>query len=166
MVIGRSPWDGSGRCADDELDVELDGLRGVVVQQEPDGLGALAQVRLLDGGEGRRDERRLGHVVEADDREPVGDGEAALCGRVEHAEREHVGEGDDRRRAVGAVEQPGDGAAAGCSRPPSSALANGTDVQSMPGGLEPGAPAREAGGADVAVHEPLRLSPPSSAPLG
>ena len=41
-----------------------------------------------------------------------GDGDAALGGRVEHAEGEQVGEREDRGRAVGAVEQLGAGGAA------------------------------------------------------
>ena len=80
---------------------------------------------VVSGGSRARGDRT---VVEADDRQIVGDDEPELLGAAHHAERQDVGEAQDRRRPLHRVEH-----ADGPRRAPFSALpAAWTTVGSMP----------------------------------
>ena len=62
--------------------------------------------RLAHGRQRGRDDRRVLGVVEAHDRELLGDADAALSGDAQRADRRVVVEREDRRRRLGRVEQP------------------------------------------------------------
>ena len=59
----------------------------------------------LHGGQRRRHDGRLLRVVEADDREILGDAQPALARDLDRADRHVVVRGEDRGRRLGEVEQ-------------------------------------------------------------
>src|SRR5439155_2138486 len=93
------------RLADDEPRRQLDAKRvDALALEDPDQqrdphppeLGK----RLADGGQTRRDDKRLLGVVEPDDGDVLRHGEAALAYSVERADRDVVVEPEDRGRRV------------------------------------------------------------------
>ena len=129
-----------------ELGGEEDRAGDLGVEEEPDRGGALLVVGLVDGGQRRGGRGRGGDVVVADHGELGRDGHAALGGRVHHAEREQVGEGEHGRRRLGPVEQLAAGDQAGRAVVAGAAGDGHRAVE--PRGVETGAPAGEPLAAD------------------
>ena len=71
--------------------------------QQPPGGGGEVLDRLGDGGQIRPQRKHPVEVVEADDRQVAGDFEIEPARRLDRGERADIGEGEDRRRPVGAM---------------------------------------------------------------
>ena len=107
VSAGRAGW-GAGGAFDQfggqpDVGVAFDAVDEV--DQQHQRLGAHPLQRLVDRGQRRRGERGLGHVVEADDRQVVGHGQAQPAGDLHGGDRGEVVGREHGGRAVRVGEQ-------------------------------------------------------------